>query len=61
MSTANTTLSAPEYPGGELDRHAFTAAPGSAGTPPAPLNRTVFPTWDHNVGEIYPYQQPCHG
>jgi hypothetical protein len=43
-----TVLSAPEYPGGELDWHAFSAAPGDtlggAGTAPAALNRTVFPT-----------------
>jgi hypothetical protein len=43
-----TVLSAPEYPGGELDWHAFSASPGDtlggAGTAPAALNRTVFPT-----------------
>ncbi len=39
-------LAAPEYPGGELDWHAFSAGDGSlgeAGPPPAALNRTVFP------------------
>lgn len=40
-------LSAPEYPGGELDWHAFSVAPGgSLGTTapaPAAINRTVFP------------------
>jgi hypothetical protein len=44
VTTATTTLSALEYPGGELEWHAFTATPGGTGTPPAPLNRTVFPT-----------------
>ena len=41
------TLTAPEYPGGELDWHAFSiddSAPlGGAGPAPAALNRTVFP------------------
>jgi hypothetical protein len=41
-------LSAPEYPGGELDWHAFSVSHGDtlggAGTAPAALNRTVFPT-----------------
>ena len=40
-------LTAPEYPGGELDWHAFstdTGTLGGAGTAPAALNRTVFPT-----------------
>jgi hypothetical protein len=40
-------LTAPEYPGGELDWHAFSVDPGGtlggAGTAPAALNRTVFP------------------
>ncbi|MFC5830964.1 hypothetical protein [Nonomuraea insulae] len=40
-------LTAPEYPGGELDWHAFSPDPGAslggAGTVPEPLNRTVFP------------------
>jgi hypothetical protein len=39
-------LRAPEYPGGELDWHAFSTGEGTlggAGTPPAALNRTVFP------------------
>ncbi|WP_439377584.1 hypothetical protein [Amycolatopsis lexingtonensis] len=39
-------LTAPEYPGGELDWHAFSTGDGSlggAGTAPAALNRTVFP------------------
>ncbi|MFI7154741.1 hypothetical protein ACIBO2_58365 [Nonomuraea sp. NPDC050022] len=43
-----TVLSAPEYPGGELDWHAFSTAHddtlGGAGATPAALNRTVFPT-----------------
>ena len=42
-----TVLTAPEYPGGELDWHAFSVDPGGplGGTDPAPppLNRTVFP------------------
>lgn len=40
-------LTAPEYPGGELDWHAFsvdTGSLGGAGTVPPPVNRTVFPT-----------------
>ncbi|MET8081219.1 hypothetical protein [Streptomyces sp. NPDC005303] len=40
-------LTAQEYPGGELDWHAFSIDPstpvGGAGAPPAPINRTVFP------------------
>lgn len=39
-------LTAPEYPGGDLDWHAFSTGTGSlgaAGTTPAALNRTVFP------------------
>ena len=39
-------LTAPEYPGGDLDWHAFSTGTGSlggAGTAPAALNRTVFP------------------
>lgn len=39
-------LTAPEYPGGELDWHAFSSGDGSLGaegTAPAALNRTVFP------------------
>ncbi|HEY2673166.1 MAG TPA: hypothetical protein VGJ07_22750 [Rugosimonospora sp.] len=44
---AETVLTAPEYPGGELDWHAFSVDPGGplGGTAPAPppLNRTVFP------------------
>ncbi|MBH5333379.1 hypothetical protein IHE55_00595 [Streptomyces pactum] len=40
-------LTAQEYPGGELDWHAFSVDPGTpvGGTapPPPPLNRTVFP------------------
>ncbi|MFC4116401.1 hypothetical protein [Nonomuraea zeae] len=40
-------LTAPEYPGGELDWHAFSVAPGDTlgGTQPAAttINRTVFP------------------
>jgi hypothetical protein len=46
-SGAETVLTAPEYPGGELDWHAFSVDPGGplGGTTPAPapLNRTVFP------------------
>jgi hypothetical protein len=42
-----TVLTAPEYPGGELDWHAFSVDPAGplGGTDPAsaPLNRTVFP------------------
>jgi hypothetical protein len=42
-----TVLTAPEYPGGELDWHAFSIDPGApvGGTHPAPatVNRTVFP------------------
>ncbi|MER5510491.1 hypothetical protein ABT052_34935 [Streptomyces sp. NPDC002766] len=41
-------LSAPEYPGGELDWHAFSVSPGGSlgGAAPAPaaINRTVFPS-----------------
>ncbi|MEV6974061.1 hypothetical protein [Kitasatospora sp. NPDC093806] len=42
-----TVLTAPEYPGGELDWHAFSIDPenpvgGTAPAPP-PINRTVFP------------------
>jgi len=44
---AETVLTAPEYPGGELDWHAFSVDPDArlGGTDPAPtpLNRTVFP------------------
>lgn len=39
-------LTAPEYPGGELDWHAFSVGGGSLGgtaAAPAALNRTVFP------------------
>jgi hypothetical protein len=39
-------LTAPEYPGGDLDWHAFSTGDGSlggAGATPAALNRTVFP------------------
>ena len=39
-------LTAPEYPGGDLDWHAFSTGDGSlggVGTAPAALNRTVFP------------------
>ncbi|MFM9633528.1 MULTISPECIES: hypothetical protein [Streptomyces] len=40
-------LTAQEYPGGELDWHAFSIDPatqvGGAAAPPAPINRTVFP------------------
>jgi len=39
-------LTAPEYPGGELDWHAFSVGGGSlgdTGTAPPALNRTVFP------------------
>ena len=40
-------LTAPEYPGGELDWHAFSVDPGPLGRrrtpPPAALHRTVFP------------------
>jgi hypothetical protein len=42
-----TVLTAPEYPGGELDWHAFSLDPGTpvGGTHagPVPVNRTVFP------------------
>jgi hypothetical protein len=41
-------LTAQEYPGGELDWHAFSIDPGAplggTGPAPAPINRTVFPT-----------------
>ncbi|WP_405969218.1 hypothetical protein OG496_01635 [Streptomyces sp. NBC_00988] len=41
-------LTAPEYPGGELDWHAFSVEDGGslgdAGTAPPALNRTVFPS-----------------
>ena len=44
---AETVLTAPEYPGGELDWHAFSVDPagplGGTRPAPAPLNRTVFP------------------
>jgi hypothetical protein len=44
---AETVLTAPEYPGGELDWHAFSVDPrgplGGTTPAPAPLNRTVFP------------------
>lgn len=40
-------LAAPEYPGGELDWHAFSVDPdgtlGDTGAAPTALNRTVFP------------------
>lgn len=40
-------LTAPEYPGGELDWHAFSVDPngslGGTAPAPAPINRTVFP------------------
>lgn len=40
-------LTAPEYPGGELDWHAFSVTPdatlGGTAPAPAPINRTVFP------------------
>lgn len=40
-------LTAQEYPGGELDWHAFSIDPGTqvggAAAPPTPINRTVFP------------------
>jgi len=40
-------LTAREYPGGELDWHAFSVDPdatvGGTGPAPAPINRTVFP------------------
>jgi hypothetical protein len=46
-AAGETVLTAPEYPGGELDWHAFSVDPGGplGGTDPAPppLNRTVFP------------------
>jgi hypothetical protein len=42
------TLTAQEYPGGQLDWHAFSVDPagpiGGTGQPPPPINRTVFPT-----------------
>jgi hypothetical protein len=44
--TAARVLTAPEYPGGDLDWHAFSSGDGSlgdAGAAPAALNRTVFP------------------
>ncbi|MEV4052824.1 hypothetical protein AB0J55_16710 [Amycolatopsis sp. NPDC049688] len=45
---SETVLTAPEYPGGELDWHAFSVDPrgplGGADPAPAPLNRTVFPS-----------------
>ncbi|WP_328455467.1 hypothetical protein [Amycolatopsis sp. NBC_00438] len=46
IAAGGQVLSAAEYPGGELDWHAFSAAPGSLGSTPAPvtLNRTVFPS-----------------
>ncbi|WP_055615562.1 hypothetical protein [Streptomyces phaeochromogenes] len=41
-------LTAPEYPGGELDWHAFSVTPdatlGGTAPAPAPINRTVFPS-----------------
>ncbi|MES9601951.1 MULTISPECIES: hypothetical protein [Actinomadura] len=44
---AEKVLTAQEYPGGELDWHAFSIDPGTrvggAAAPPAPINRTVFP------------------
>jgi hypothetical protein len=44
---AENVLTAPEYPGGELDWHAFSVSPGDSlgGARPAPVtvNRTVFP------------------
>ncbi|MCL7427050.1 hypothetical protein [Streptomyces sp. YS415] len=44
---AEQVLTAQEYPGGELDWHAFSIDPGTqvggAAAPPAPINRTVFP------------------
>ncbi|MDL4816777.1 hypothetical protein [Actinomadura opuntiae] len=44
---AEKVLTAQEYPGGELDWHAFSIDPGTrvggASAPPAPINRTVFP------------------
>ncbi|MEV0663834.1 hypothetical protein ACIBI3_21675 [Actinomadura luteofluorescens] len=44
---AEKVLTAQEYPGGELDWHAFSIDPGTrvggAAPPPAPINRTVFP------------------
>lgn len=40
-------LTAPDYPGGELDWHAFSVARGDSlggtGQAPVPMNRTVFP------------------
>jgi hypothetical protein len=46
--SGETVLTAPEYPGGDLDWHTFSIDPGGplGGTAPAPapLNRTVFPT-----------------
>ncbi|MEJ3750515.1 hypothetical protein WEI85_45570 [Actinomycetes bacterium KLBMP 9797] len=41
------TLTAQEYPGGQLDWHAFSVDPSGpiagTGSPPPPINRTVFP------------------
>ncbi|MEV0385940.1 hypothetical protein [Nonomuraea sp. NPDC050643] len=47
VSGGGKVLTAPEYPGGELDWHAFSidpdGLPGGAAPAPARINRTVFP------------------